>query len=62
MGFEKQVADVDETEFAGEKPEDYVAEISKNKARNTLQRTQNALVLGADTIVDNNQCRKAEGF
>lgn len=49
--FEKNVADVDETEFAGEKPEDYVRRLAKTKAETVAARYENALVLGADTIV-----------
>jgi len=49
--FEKHVADVDETEFAGEKPEDYVRRLAKTKAETVAERYENALVLGADTIV-----------
>lgn len=49
--FEKEVADVDEAEFAGEKPEDYVRRLAKTKAETVAARHKNALVLGADTIV-----------
>jgi len=49
--FEKNVADVDETEFAGEKPEDYVRRLAKTKAETVAEIYENALVLGADTIV-----------
>ncbi|HXG82474.1 MAG TPA: Maf family protein [Pyrinomonadaceae bacterium] len=49
--FEKHVADVDETEFAGEKPEDYVRRLAKTKAETVAANYENALVLGADTIV-----------
>lgn len=49
--FEKQVADVDETEFSGEKPEDYVQRLAKTKAETVAAKHKNALVLGADTIV-----------
>ncbi len=49
--FEKQVADVDETEFTGEKPEDYVRRLAETKAGTVAARHKNALVLGADTIV-----------
>ena len=49
--FEKEVADVDETEFSGEKPEDYVQRLAKAKAETVAANHENALVLGADTIV-----------
>ena len=49
--FEKQVADVDETEFSGEKPEDYVRRLARTKAETVAANHKNALVLGADTIV-----------
>lgn len=49
--FEKEVADIDETEFLGEKPEDYVRRLAKTKAETVAVNHENALVLGADTIV-----------
>ncbi|MDQ3323377.1 MAG: Maf family protein [Acidobacteriota bacterium] len=49
--FEKHVADIDETEIAGENPEDYVSRLAKAKAVAVAARYRNALVLGADTIV-----------
>lgn len=49
--FEKQIADVDETESAGEKPEDYVRRLAQTKAETVAASRENALVLGADTIV-----------
>ncbi|MBA2620364.1 MAG: septum formation inhibitor Maf [Acidobacteria bacterium] len=49
--FEKNVADVDETEFLNEKPEDYVRRLAKTKAETVAEHYENALVLGADTIV-----------
>lgn len=49
--FEKQVADIDETELAGEKPEDYVRRLARTKAETVASKHENALVLGADTIV-----------
>jgi len=49
--FETEVADVDETEFSGEKPEDYVQRLAKAKAETVAANHENALVLGADTIV-----------
>jgi len=49
--FEKRVADIDESEFAGEKPEDYVMRLAREKAETVAEFYENALVLGADTIV-----------
>jgi septum formation protein len=49
--FEKEVADVDETEFSGEKPEDYVQRLAKTKAETVAANHRHALILGADTIV-----------
>jgi septum formation protein len=49
--FEKQIADIDETEFSGEKPEDYVRRLARTKAETVAANYKNALVLGADTIV-----------
>ena len=49
--YEKQTADIDETEFAGEKPEDYVRRLAREKAEAVAKKYTNALVLGADTIV-----------
>jgi septum formation protein len=49
--FEKNVADVDETEFTNEKPEDYVQRLARAKAETVAAHYENALVLGADTIV-----------
>jgi len=49
--FEKQTADVDETELAGENAEDYVRRLAREKAFAVAEKHQNALVLGADTIV-----------
>ena len=62
--FEKQVADVDESEFAGEKPEDYVQRLAKTKAETIAANHENALVLGADTIVviDNRIVGKPKDF
>lgn len=53
--FEKQTADIDETELAGEKPEDYVQRLAKGKAETVAEKYLNALVLGADTIVAGNK-------
>ena len=49
--FEKQAADVDETEFPGEKPADYVCRLAQIKAETVAEKRENAMVLGADTIV-----------
>ncbi len=49
--FEKNVADVDEKDFFGEKPEDYVQRLAIAKANTVAANYENALVLGADTIV-----------
>jgi septum formation protein len=49
--FEKQVADIDEIEFPNEKPEDYVQRLAREKAEFIAGDHENALVLGADTIV-----------
>lgn len=49
--FEKRVADIDETEFANEKPDDYVQRLARKKAEKVAGNYENAWVLGADTIV-----------
>ena len=49
--FEKRVADIDETEFLNEKPADYVQRLAREKAVAVAAHYENALVLGADTIV-----------
>jgi len=49
--FEKHTADVDETEFVGENPEDYVQRLAQNKAVTISEKYPGAIVLGADTIV-----------
>ena len=49
--FEKQVADIDETELPNEKPDDYVRRLAREKARAVAVNYADALVLGADTIV-----------
>jgi septum formation protein len=49
--FEKHTADVDETEFVGENPEDYVQRLAQNKAVTIAEKYPGAIVLGADTIV-----------
>jgi septum formation protein len=49
--FEKRVADIDETELEGEKPENYVQRLAREKAEAVAENLTDALVLGADTIV-----------
>ena len=49
--FEKHVADVDETALPDENPADYVQRLAREKAETVAARYENALVLGADTIV-----------
>ncbi len=49
--FEKQVADVDETESLNENPQDYVQRLAKAKAETVAAKYENAFILGADTIV-----------
>lgn len=49
--FEKQIADIDETELTGENPADYVQRLAKEKAETVALNHQNALILGADTTV-----------
>lgn len=49
--FTKDVADIDETEFENETPEDYVQRLAREKAEAVAQKYENAFVLGADTTV-----------
>ena len=49
--FVKDVADVDESERAGESPEDYVRRLSFEKAAAVAKRNDGDIVLGADTTV-----------
>ena len=49
--YEKQIADIDETELADERPEDYVQRLAREKAKAVAENYNDALVLGADTIV-----------
>lgn len=54
--FTKDSADIDETEFKGETPEDYVQRLAREKAEIVAAKYENAIVLGADTtVVINNQ-------
>jgi len=49
--YEKQTADIDESELSGEKPDDYVRRLAREKAEAVAGKLTDALVLGADTIV-----------
>ena len=49
--YEKQIADIDETDLPGEKPADYVRRLAREKAVAVGEKYTDALVLGADTIV-----------
>lgn len=49
--FEKFVADIDESEFEGETPENYVQRLAVEKAETVAEKFQNEIVLGADTTV-----------
>lgn len=49
--FEALSPDVDETERAGEAPDDYVVRLAVEKARAVAQRMPDRIVLGADTTV-----------
>lgn len=49
--FEKHVADIDETEFEGEDPAEYVCRLAREKAEAIAINHPDRLVLGADTIV-----------
>lgn len=53
--FTKDVADIDESEFLNEKPEDYVQRLAREKAEAVAQKYTHAIVLGADTtvVIDN---------
>jgi septum formation protein len=44
-------ADVDETEHPGEKPDDYVLRVARDKARTVASRRRGRIVLAADTTV-----------
>jgi septum formation protein len=50
-GFTKDSADIDETEHAGESPEDYVRRLALEKAEAVAQKYAEAIILGADTTV-----------
>lgn len=49
--FEKQVANIDETERVGESPEEYVLRLAQEKAEAVAQKYDEGLILGADTTV-----------
>ncbi len=49
--FEKCAADVDETPLPGETAEEHVKRLALSKAEAVAERYENALILGADTIV-----------
>jgi len=49
--YEKQIADIDETELPAEKPAEYVRRLAREKAEAVAGKFTDALVLGADTIV-----------
>lgn len=53
--FTKIIADIDETEFAGENPADYVQRLAKTKAEAVAVKYPQMCVLGADTtvVIDN---------
>jgi septum formation protein len=49
--FTKDSADIDETELAGESPEDYVQRLAREKAEAVAHKYDHAIILGADTTV-----------
>lgn len=49
--FEKQIADIDETELAGESPHSYVERLAREKAEAVSASRKQGIVLGADTTV-----------
>lgn len=49
--FTKRVADVDESEIAGESPETYVQRLARTKAETVAAMEPGGIVLGADTTV-----------
>lgn len=49
--YEKQSADIDETELPNENAADYVRRLAREKASVVAERHRDALVLGADTTV-----------
>ena len=49
--FTKHAADIDESEFPEEKPDDYVVRLALEKAEAVAGRFRDEIVLGADTTV-----------
>jgi septum formation protein len=49
--FEKKIADVDETEYEGETPENYVQRLAEEKAVAVAEKVESGLILGSDTTV-----------
>lgn len=49
--FTKHVADIDESELAGESPEEYVVRLAREKAEVVALQYLEEIVLGADTTV-----------
>jgi septum formation protein len=49
--FTKHVADIDETESEGERPENYVVRLAREKAQAVAGQYPDGIVLGADTTV-----------
>ncbi len=49
--YTKHVADIDESERAGELPEDYVVRLAREKAEAVAVNYSNEIVIGADTTV-----------
>ncbi len=49
--FTKHVADIDESELEGEKPDDYVVRLAREKAEAIALKYPSEIVLGADTTV-----------
>ncbi len=49
--FTKHVADIDETEHSGERPDDYVLRLACEKAESVAANFPDEIVLGADTTV-----------
>ena len=49
--FTKHAADIDESEFPGEKPDEYVVRLAREKAEAVAVRFRDEIVLGADTTV-----------
>ncbi|MGI8494733.1 MAG: Maf family protein [Pyrinomonadaceae bacterium] len=49
--FEKKIADIDESELPGEKPQEYVQRLACEKALAVSETIENGLILGSDTTV-----------